>query len=184
MYQFGVVQAVNPALPERNGKATPMTVAAILKNRVTTVITAAPSDSVQAAAEKMARHGIGALAVVDAAGDVLGTIFERDVVRALAEKASEAGTLTVSMVMTADAPSCTPESSEQDLLELMAGQRLQHLTVMKDGHLAGIVSLADVVRLRLEKIANMMTGIESEARHGWFTAQLRQGRSHGMRAAG
>ena len=60
-----------------------MTVHAILTRKGSTVCTIEPRASAADAAKSLAYHGIGALVVVDAGGQTVGIISERDIVRAL-----------------------------------------------------------------------------------------------------
>jgi signal-transduction protein with cAMP-binding, CBS, and nucleotidyltransferase domain len=59
---------------------------------------------------------------------------------------------------------------------MMSDNHVQHLPVLSDGRLAGIVSLGDVVRLRREKIREMLTELEQLADSGRFTANLKRRR--------
>ncbi len=148
-----------------------MTVARIMKSKLGAVITAAPGESIQSVAGRLARHGIGALVVVDAGGRIAGMVLERDVVRAVAnEEAAE--TMTARDVMSACTLTCSPDSSEAELLELMCTRHIRYLPVVKDGKLAGIVSQGDLVRLRMEKIREVMIDIERAAEEQRFTASL------------
>lgn len=151
-----------------------MTVARIMKSKLGAVITAAPGESLHSVAGRLARHGIGTLVVIDAGGRILGMVFERDVVRAVAE--GEGQDLKARDIMSACTLTCSPESSEGEVLELMCTRHIHYLPVVSQGKLAGIVSLGDVVRLRMEKIREVMIGIEREADSQRFTAGL-----HGKR---
>ena len=63
-----------------------MTVSTILMQKLSAVFTAAESDGFVYLAEKLARHGIGALIVLDKSGGLAGILSERDLVRALATR--------------------------------------------------------------------------------------------------
>lgn len=154
-----------------------MTVARIIKNKVGRVITARPEDGLLSVAARLTRHQIGALVVLDQAGGIAGMIVEGDVVRAVAGGQACSGTLVARDIMKPCHHSCAPETSESDLLEMMSVNHLQHLPVISAGRLAGIVSLGDVVRLRREKISEMLTELEQQADHGRFTINLRHRRA-------
>jgi len=49
--------------------------------------------------------------------------------------------------------------------------------VISAGKLAGIVSLGDVVRLRREKIRDMLAELEQQAEDGRFTVNLKRRRA-------
>ena len=151
-----------------------MTVARIVKNKVGKVITAAPDDSIMSVAARLARHHIGALVVLDAAGAIAGMILESDVVRAVAAgQAGDAG-VTAADIMRPCTLTCSLDTTETELLEIMGDNHVQHLPVMSGGKLSGIVSLGDVVRLRREKIREMLDEVERMAEKGRFTANLRR----------
>jgi len=153
-----------------------MTVARIIKDKVGKVITAAPGDSIMAVSARLTRHHIGALVVLDKSGAILGMIKETDVVRAVASgQACSVGT-TAQDIMRHCPLTCTTDTSEAELLELMGEHHVHHLPVISDGRLAGIVSLGDVVRLRREKIREMLTELEHLADDGRFTANLKRRR--------
>ena len=154
-----------------------MTVARIIKNKVGKVITAAPGDSILAVAARLTRHHIGALVVLDKAGAIVGMIQETDVVRAVASGQACSVGVTAQDVMRNYTLTCTPDTPEAELLEMMSENHVQHLPVISDGRLAGIVSLGDVVRLRREKIREMLTELEQLADDGRFTANLKRRRS-------
>ena len=141
-----------------------MTVARIMKSKLGAVITAAPGESIQSVAGRLSRHGIGALVVV-----------ERDVVRAVADEATVEAT-TARDVMSACNLTCSPESSEAALLETMCTKHVRYLPVVSEGKLVGIVSQGDLVRLRMEKIREVMLDIERAADAQRFTSSLQDRR--------
>ncbi|MFT3986394.1 CBS domain-containing protein [Aestuariivirga sp.] len=128
-----------------------MSVAHILKKKGRNVITVTPGQTLHEVAAILARHRIGAV-VVSSGGGISGIISERDVVRVLAEAGSSALSRPAQDFMTAKVRTCTPHDSEQHLMALMTEHRIRHLPVMENGRLAGMVSIGDVVKLRIELI--------------------------------
>lgn len=153
-----------------------MTVARIIKDKVGKVISAAPDDSILSVAARLARHQIGALVVLDPAGGIAGLITEGDVVRAVAAGQACSASVTAQHIMRPCTLVCEPDTVESDLLEMMSENHLHHLPVMEGERLAGIVSLGDVVRLRREKIRDMLAELERLADDGRFTANLKRQR--------
>lgn len=127
-----------------------MAVVHILKQKGSDVVTVKPSDTVQTIVDLLARHRIGAVVVIDAKGGIAGIVSERDVVRAMAGNASGVLAKTASDIMTAKVRTCGLGDTESDLIALMTENRIRHLPVMSEGHLAGMVSIGDVVKLRME----------------------------------
>ena len=129
-----------------------MAVAHILRQKGSDVITVSPSDSVQSIVDTLTRHRIGAVVVVDRAGGIAGIVSERDVVRAMAGNAASVVSKTAQDIMTAEVMTCEPGDSEAELMQLMTENRIRHLPVLSGGRLAGMVSIGDVVKLRMESI--------------------------------
>lgn len=127
-----------------------MAVARILKQKGSTVLTVRPNDSVQSIVDTLAKHRIGAVVVVNDKGDIAGIVSERDVVRAMAGNASAVTAKTAADIMTAKVRTCSPSDTEADLMSLMTEHRIRHLPVVANGRLAGMISIGDVVKLRME----------------------------------
>jgi CBS domain-containing protein len=47
---------------------------------------------------------------------------------------------------------CKIGDSEQELMALMTAHRIRHLPVVDNGKLAGMISIGDVVKLRMENV--------------------------------
>ncbi|ATQ69925.1 MULTISPECIES: CBS domain-containing protein [Methylosinus] len=129
-----------------------MNVARILAHKGTEVATTAPSRKLLEAAADLTRRGIGALVVVDADDMVIGLITERDIVAAIARHGVEALYDEVARFMTRDPMSIDEDHSLDATMEAMTIERRRHLPVMRDGRLAGIVSIGDVVKCRIDEI--------------------------------
>ncbi|HXP32046.1 MAG TPA: CBS domain-containing protein [Stellaceae bacterium] len=129
-----------------------MNVETILKNKGRAVATIAPEASVGEAVALLRRKGIGALVVSGDGEHVAGILSERDIVHALADRGAKVVELPVSALMTQRVFTCAPEDSIADLMGKMTEQRIRHLPVIADGRLAGIVSIGDVVKIRLEEV--------------------------------
>ena len=127
-----------------------MAVAHILRQKGSDVVTVSPTDSVQMIVDTLVRHRIGAVVVLDAKDDISGIVSERDVVRAMAGGVAGVLGKTAADIMTAKVTTCAP--SEADLMQLMTENRIRHLPVVSGGRLAGMISIGDVVKLRIESI--------------------------------
>ena len=127
-----------------------MAVAHILKQKGGNVLTVKPADSVQSIVDTLAKHRIGAVVVVDEAGGIAGIVSERDVVRAMAGSAAGVMAKPAADIMTVKVRTCSPSDTEADLMALMTEHRIRHLPVLAAGKLAGMISIGDVVKLRME----------------------------------
>ena len=54
--------------------------------------------------------------------------------------------------MTAKVVTCRPEDTINDVMQKMTSGRFRHLPVVENGKLAGIVSIGDVVKRRIEEV--------------------------------
>jgi CBS domain-containing protein len=129
-----------------------MNVRSILERKGRAVATIRPDASVEAAVALLRLKGIGALVVSRDGALVEGIISERDVVRAMAESGSEIGGMRVSALMSSEVVTCGEADSIAELMRLMTERRIRHLPVIAHGALAGIVSIGDVVKSRIEEV--------------------------------
>jgi CBS domain-containing protein len=113
------------------------------------VATVRPDVTVVELLGELAEHNVGALPVVDG-GNLIGIVSERDVVRRL--HAGGAATLDarVADIMTTDVSTCSPSDDVGDVAAVMTSRRFRHLPVVVNGELAGIVSIGDMVKARID----------------------------------
>jgi CBS domain-containing protein len=128
-----------------------MNVARIIDEKGRDVVTVAPGKSLAEVAAVLSQKGIGAVVVVEG-GAIRGIISERDIVRALAKHGAEALRKLAVECMTARVITCLPEETIHDVMQKMTSGRFRHLPVVEDGKLAGIVSIGDVVKRRIEEV--------------------------------
>ena len=128
-----------------------MTVARIINEKGRDVVTAAADTTLAMLAATLSEKRIGAIVIV---GDdaIRGIVSERDIVRAVAKHGGEALAMRASDWMTARVVTCHPEDTIDDVMEKMTSGRFRHLPVVKGGKLAGIISIGDVVKHRIEQV--------------------------------
>ncbi|HLH11033.1 MAG TPA: CBS domain-containing protein [Methylovirgula sp.] len=129
-----------------------MTVARILATKGREVQTAQPHRTLREVAEILAARGIGAVVVADIQGSVLGILSERDIVRAVAHRGAKALDDAASMHMTTQVITASEEETVLAMAEKMTAGRFRHMPVVKEGRLAGIVSIGDVMKFRLAEM--------------------------------
>lgn len=142
-----------------------MSVERILRTKGRDVFTIAPEHSVGAAIATLASRRIGAVVVAGPDREVLGIFTERDVVRLLGEHGPAALQEPVSRFMTTRVETCTPATSATQVMETMTAGKFRHLPVVEGGKLTGLVSIGDVVKLRLADIE-----AESEALRAYIAS--------------
>ena len=143
-----------------------MTIESILRRKGTDVTTIAPETSIKRAADWLRAKNIGAL-VVTSEDTVLGLISEREIVHAFSRHGETAGSISVKEIMQCGVPSVSPDESVNRVMNLMTHHRVRHMPVLRDGKLAGIVSIGDVVKYRLEDLeleTNVLRDVYNAAR--------------------
>ena len=129
-----------------------MTVKAILSVKGTEVLTIEPTTNVAAAAKLLAERKIGALVVTGPDQRVVGIVSERDIVQELAAHGPAALDLALTEVMTRKVTTCSASDTISSVMERMTAGKFRHLPVLDQGRLAGIVSIGDVVKHRLQEM--------------------------------
>ena len=138
-----------------------MNVEAILRNKGSTVATVQPDATVGEAVALLRRKAIGALVVSGDGRAVDGILSERDLVHALADRGAALLDLRVEQLMTHRVVTCSPRDSVGDLMAQMTERRIRHIPVLRDGALAGIVSIGDVVKARLDEMEYETSSLRS-----------------------
>ena len=126
-----------------------MLVSHILKEKGRDVLAIPPEATLFEAARVLTLNRIGALLVHDTKGALTGIISERDIVRAIAEEGASALALTVNERMTKDVATCEENDTIAEIMETMTRCRFRHMPVIEGGRVAGIVSIGDVVKIRI-----------------------------------
>lgn len=127
-------------------------VSVILERKGGNVITITPETTVAAAAQVLSDHDVGALVVCGAGDSVVGIVSERDLVRLVARSGPACLQDPVADVMTTEVITCGREETVDELMRTMTERRVRHVPVVVDGALAGIVSIGDVVKSRLDEL--------------------------------
>ncbi len=128
-----------------------MRIADVLKNKGAGVLSIAPETLISELIGGLVTRNVGAMVVVGTEG-LVGIVSERDVVRMLHEHGAAALGRPVADIMTSEVITCSPEDSVDSLSGLMTTNRVRHVPVVDKGRLAGIVSIGDVVKTRMEAL--------------------------------
>lgn len=127
-----------------------MTIASILRQKGSEVVSVGAHDDVATIARVLSQHRIGAVLVRDTAGDILGIVSERDIVRCIAMHGADVVNLPAAQLMTRALHTVTPRTRIVEALNLMTDRRVRHLPVIADdGSLAGMISIGDLVKARI-----------------------------------
>lgn len=138
-----------------------MNVESILKVKGDAVVTILPTASIAEAVEVLRRNRIGALVVSANGTDPQGILSERDIVHGLGGHGVALLGRRVEELMTKTVVTCGPHDRVADLMALMTERRIRHLPVLRNGKLAGLVSIGDVVKNRLDEIELETTSLKA-----------------------
>lgn len=116
------------------------------------VVTIESGDTLGLAAEKLIERGIGALPVIDPSRVPVGLVAERDITRAVHDYPAGTAAVAVQRIMQRPPPLCDVEDEISDVMARMTRKRLRHLIVCEDGRLAGMLSVGDLLKNRLEQL--------------------------------
>lgn len=126
-----------------------MVIAGILKHKGSDVLSVLPSASIGEVVRILAARRIGAVLVIDASGQLLGILSERDIVQSLAERGAGTLEMTAAELMTSDVQTAAPSTTVAEVMEMMTDGRFRHIPVMEDARLVGLVSIGDVVKAKI-----------------------------------
>jgi CBS domain-containing protein len=129
-----------------------VTVATILNRKGTDVLTIAPDATIAVAADMLTDNNVGALVVSSDGTTIEGMLSERDVVRRLSVHGAAVLGDTVAECMTPEVHTCRRADTSDQLMARMTASRMRHLPVEEEAVLAGIISIGDVVKSRLEEL--------------------------------
>lgn len=129
-----------------------MSVAQILAEKGSNVLTIEAHQTLADAVEMLTKHRIGAVVVVDSDGAVQGILSERDVVRAVGQNGPDGLKQPVSERMTRKVATCVPAAVLHDLMTMMTEGKFRHVPVVEHGRLTGMVSIGDIVKHRLAEM--------------------------------
>lgn len=120
-----------------------MKVGEIMNNQI---ITIEPEDTVSLAARLLKQHNIGSIPVVSQEGSLRGILTDRDIVIRCVAGDVAPDDMKVREVMTRGVISVSPEDDVKMASDIMAGDQIRRLPVVRDGRLIGMLSLADIAR--------------------------------------
>lgn len=139
----------------------------ILKVKGAAVATIAPDATLTEATASLRDHGVGALVVSRDGATIDGIVSERDVVRALAAHGASTLGHDVASAMSRSVTTCHGDDTIDQMMAMMTERRIRHVPVVDDdGHLAGIISIGDVVKARVGQLE-----LENNQLHDYIQAR-------------
>jgi len=158
-----------------------MTVTTILMNKDTSLVSVRPYARVESVIELMKNKGVGSVAVLDEGGSLEGIITERDILKAIDTRLSLLQPLQAKDVMTRQVLTCSLGDSEATLMDRMVAGGVAYMPVVDGREAIAIISLTDLVEIRVRKIKNLVKeitdAIHIESHLEYFTRHLKPLRS-------
>jgi signal-transduction protein with cAMP-binding, CBS, and nucleotidyltransferase domain len=113
--------------------------------------TIGPEAKVLEALDLMAKKGLGALIVVEKDEEVIGILSERDYARKIILMGRHSEDTPVKDIMTREVYGVHFDTTAEECMALMTDKHIRHLPVCKDGKLAGVISIGDVVKAVIDQ---------------------------------
>jgi CBS domain-containing protein len=140
-----------------------MKVADILALKGSMVITVTPSESLAALSQLLREKRIGAAIVSSDGRTIDGVISERDIAYGLAIQKADLRTLQVSALMTRTVITCSPDDDVARVASTMLSRNIRHIPVHDGKGLIGMVSIRDVLKVRLDELQQETAQLRSLA---------------------
>lgn len=109
-------------------------------------LTVTGRDTIRDAAQKMAKHNVGALPVVDYSGRIVGMITDRDITVRVTAENKDPSRFTVCDIMSHDVSCVCQEADLSSAAKMMGHAKVRRLPVIDDGKVVGFISLGDISR--------------------------------------
>jgi len=121
-----------------------------------------PETTALVVSKLMRKHHVGALVVVEAGGGnrPIGIVTDRDLVLELMSEGLDPEIFTAGDIMSVDLVLGHPEMDAMEAVQLMKSHRLRRLVIAdKNGSLAGIVTMEDLLLLLTRELSDLTTGV-------------------------
>ena len=101
------------------------------------------SNTIQDAVQTMAEHNIGFIPVCDN-DRLVGVLTDRDVVIRAIAQGKDPNNTPVDEIMTKEVHKVSVDTNMNEVADIMSEYKIRRLPVMRDEHLAGIISIGDM----------------------------------------
>jgi CBS domain-containing protein len=145
-----MAQAIGTHVPGL--EETRMNVAAILKLKGGGIVTARPDTSLLEITKTLGQHDIGCIVIEGDDGKIAGIVSERDIVRVIGKAGAKVLKEPVESCMTKTVVTAREADTIDRLMAEMTTHRFRHMPVVERGRLIGLVSIGDVVKMRIAEV--------------------------------
>ncbi|WP_193335180.1 CBS domain-containing protein [Devosia beringensis] len=128
-----------------------MFVDTILQSKGAQVHTLDQAGTLADAVALLNANNIGAVVITGPGNAIAGILSERDIVRRLGTDPARALALPIAECMTRGVLTCERTTPIAEVMESMTRHRIRHMPVAEAGKLLGIISIGDVVKLKIEE---------------------------------
>lgn len=128
----------------------------------TNVVTVRPDASVEEVVRTMHGKTVSSVVVVEN-GEPRGLITDRDLAMAVLDDDFDADETPVGDLIEGDIVTIEADRGVYDLVELLSEKGIRRVPVVRDGKLAGIISISDVVVLLGMELQHLATAIRSSS---------------------
>ncbi len=126
----------------------------VIATKGSRVVTAWPNKRLDEILRTLAELNIASVLIVDHHNNPLGLVTDRIIMRELARSGAAGFIKTARQILASQIsdplPVCSLDDSVAKVMRRMTEKRYRHAVVMDDHHLAGIVSIGDLVKVRLD----------------------------------
>ena len=141
------------------------TVGQLLQRKGSEVVSVSPEALVYKALQLMQDEEVGALAVVDENGNLIGIVSERDYARKVILEGRSSKETFTKEIMSEKLYVVSLDTTVDECIALMTQKRIRHLPVLDKAKLVGIISIGDVVKsiikeqqIEIESLNNYIMG--------------------------
>ena len=129
-----------------------MKLAELIKGKQKEIVKIRDDSKIATAASTMTAAKIGALLVENSAGEIVGILSERDIVRGMSPHGADLHDVDVSELMTRNLIRCSPNDTVNEAMAMMTDRRIRHLPVFEGEELVGFISIGDLVKCRIMEV--------------------------------
>ncbi len=126
-----------------------MNVENILQAKGKKVYTVELNRKVNEIVEILNAKNIGVVVVVEN-NKIVGIVSERDIIRRMRDDGAPVLLMNIKDCMTPDPKTCPSSATLDEVMHIMTDMKIRHLPIVDDGKLAGLISIGDVVKRKID----------------------------------
>lgn len=140
-----------------------MRVSDVLNAKGRNVVTIKPSNTAAELSLLLRERRIGAVIVSNDGVTIDGVISERDLAYSLCSGGAKLHERPVSDLMTRQVITCSPHDSVGHVVSTMRARNIRHVPVVVDGRIAGMLSIRDMLNVRVDELQRQTAELRSFA---------------------